>query len=239
MAGRGSRFRDAGYDMPKYRIQAHGRTLFNWSVASLSGFAPVHGAVFVARSGEGARAFISEECAVLGLPEPAVIELDAETDGQATTALRGLDACDDAYPVAIFNIDTHVCPGAMRPPDDDVKGHIPCFRAPGDHWSFVRLDDAGRRVMEVREKQRISALATVGLYWFADPATYRDAYRRHFGANGGGYECGEAYIAPMYNAIVAAGGKVTVSELDPADVIPIGTPQELEHFLCRRESREE
>ena len=38
MAGMGSRFREAGYTVPKYQIEAHGKTLFDWSMASLSGY---------------------------------------------------------------------------------------------------------------------------------------------------------------------------------------------------------
>ena len=38
MAGLGSRFKKAGYTVPKYMIEAHGKTLFEWSMESLSGF---------------------------------------------------------------------------------------------------------------------------------------------------------------------------------------------------------
>ena len=38
MAGLGSRFRKAGYDCPKYKIEAKGKTLFQWSMDSLIGY---------------------------------------------------------------------------------------------------------------------------------------------------------------------------------------------------------
>ena len=38
MAGLGSRFRKAGYNMPKFMIEAKGRTLFEWSMESLKGY---------------------------------------------------------------------------------------------------------------------------------------------------------------------------------------------------------
>ena len=38
MAGLGSRFRKVGYNCPKYMIEAKGKTLFEWSMASLTGF---------------------------------------------------------------------------------------------------------------------------------------------------------------------------------------------------------
>ena len=38
MAGLGSRFRKAGYNVPKYMIEVHGKTLFEWSMESLEGY---------------------------------------------------------------------------------------------------------------------------------------------------------------------------------------------------------
>ena len=35
MGGLGSRFREAGYTVPKYMIEAKGKTLFEWSLISL------------------------------------------------------------------------------------------------------------------------------------------------------------------------------------------------------------
>lgn len=230
MAGRGSRFLEAGYAIPKYRIEVHGRSLLRWSLDSLAGFAPISGAVFVVCGEDHASTFIRDECAAAGIANPQLIELDGITDGQATSALLAMDKCMADRPVAIFNIDTHVRPGALRAPGSKVDGHIPCFRAAGDHWSFVRLDDAQTHVVEVREKQRISEWATVGLYWFASAETYTATYRRHFSGNGMGFERGEAYIAPMYNTLISSGGRVTISDVNTADVVPLGTPAELDRF---------
>ena len=38
MGGLGSRFRKAGYTVPKYMIEAKGKTLFEWSLLSLEGY---------------------------------------------------------------------------------------------------------------------------------------------------------------------------------------------------------
>ena len=38
MAGEGKRFKDIGYDVPKHLIKAKGKTLFEWSILSLSNF---------------------------------------------------------------------------------------------------------------------------------------------------------------------------------------------------------
>lgn len=230
MAGRGSRFRSAGFGQPKFAINVHGHSLFHWAVSSLSGFAPISSSVFVALRSDCAGTFVRSECAALGIHDPVLVELDDVTVGQAETALAGLESCTAGHPIAIFNIDTHVRPGAMHPPATDSHGYLPCFRAPGDHWSFVRLAGDGDVVAEVREKRRISPLATTGLYWFRDPETYREVHAEHFASGRGPLEAGEAYIAPMYNTLIARGGRVTTTEVDARDVVALGTPAELARF---------
>ena len=42
MAGMGSRFTREGYTVPKYKIFARGRTLFDWSMLSLADFFNEH-----------------------------------------------------------------------------------------------------------------------------------------------------------------------------------------------------
>ena len=59
MAGLGKRFRDAGWNVPKYQIEAHGRTLFAWSMLSLRRFWIARAqAVFVVQRGDKATEFI-------------------------------------------------------------------------------------------------------------------------------------------------------------------------------------
>ena len=51
MAGLGRRFRKAGYNCPKYMIEAKGKTLFDWSMDSLIGYnKSVDRYVFVVRA---------------------------------------------------------------------------------------------------------------------------------------------------------------------------------------------
>lgn len=229
MAGLGSRFAAAGYTVPKYMIEAKGSTLFAWSMISLKGYMPAR-CVFVVRREDHARDFIINQCIALGIDDVEIVEIDGLTNGQATTALLAIDHCQANAPIAIFNIDTHISPGSMQPPGGNVDGHIPCFLAPGTHWSFVRLGEDGL-ALEVREKHRISELATVGLYWFRSPELYRRTYEQHFGASGSGLERGEAYIAPMYNTMIKQNARVSVSVLEFCDVVPLGTPAELDAFL--------
>ncbi len=232
MAGFGSRFRDAGYDLPKYRIEARGRTLFAWSMVSLRHFFPVcERPIFIVRDDDGAGDFIAAEMARLAAPPPEIVALQHPTDGQATTALRAREIWDGERPLLIYNIDTHVDPAHLRPDMIRGEGWIPCVRVAGDHWSFVRLDAAGNAV-EVREKKRISELASIGLYWFASAHLFEAAYQATYGANRPN-ALPERYVAPVYNASIDDGRQVTASEIPATAMIPLGTPEELDRFRGR------
>ena len=237
MAGFGRRFLDAGYTVPKYRIEAHGRTLFAWSMLSLRSFID-DGAnfVFVVRAADEAKDFITSEASALGIGSVELVELDAPTDGQATSALLARPAIANAAdPMLIYNIDTFVDPSAL--PAQAVRGHgwIPCFPGRGDHWSFAAADAEGR-VSQVREKVRISNHATIGLYYFSSFQLYADIYARHYD-RAEKLEAGERYVAPLYNQLLEAQKPVYVQEVPEEAVIPLGTPAEVEAFLAREAPR--
>lgn len=230
MAGAGRRFRDAGYDQPKFAIRVKGRSLFTWAMQSLDAFlTPAVRAIFVARAGDAAADFVAGEMAAWPGVEARLVELDHITDGQATTALIAAAHWDEAAPLLIYNIDTHVNPRHLRPQMIAGEGWIPCFRAAGEHWSFVRTDAHGR-ALEVAEKRRISDLASIGLYWFASAALFARAYAETYESAGAAPELAERYVAPVYNALIAEGRAVTVTEVPAEAVVPLGTPAEVRRF---------
>jgi 2-C-methyl-D-erythritol 4-phosphate cytidylyltransferase len=78
MGGLGSRFRKAGYTLPKYMIEARGKTLFEYSMISLEGYRDIADRwIFIAlRDGDtDVEGFICEKCTSLGIADPAVILL--------------------------------------------------------------------------------------------------------------------------------------------------------------------
>jgi hypothetical protein len=131
----------------------------------------------------------------------------------------------------VYNIDTYIRPDALTPDAiaSGSDGWIPCFRVPGEHWSFVGTGLDGW-ACEVAEKKRISENASVGLYWFRDAGEYVHAYDKFF-AQGNGLVKGERYIAPLYAQLIAEGKKISIADLPVADVHVLGTPAELQVFL--------
>lgn len=232
MAGLGSRFRKAGYNCPKYMIEAKGKTLFEWSMDSLTDYNPyVTRYIFVVRKEDSSRDFILTKCREYGIEDIRIIEIDYLTDGQATTCMLALDECENDSAILIYNIDTYVEPHEMKYSDISGDGHIPCFHADGTHWSFVRTDDKGK-VIEVREKQRISDNCTLGAYYFSSADLYRQLYSEYY-SNNDNLEKNEKYIAPLYNYMVQSGMEVSISLVNSNKVHVLGTPEELEAFKAQ------
>lgn len=231
MAGLGSRFRKAGYNCPKYMIEAKGKTLFEWSMDSLIGYnRHVSKYVFVVRKKDNTEDFIKDKMKKYGIDDVEVIGIDYLTDGQATTCMLAIPYCAPDKAIMVYNIDTYVEPNEMKYEDIQGDGHIPCFHAEGDHWSFAKLDDRGN-VTEVREKVRISDNCTLGAYYFSSARLYKELYNEYY-ADESRLEKNEKYIAPIYNYMIEKGMKVTISIVDVKKVHVLGTPEELNVFLA-------
>ena len=230
MAGLGSRFRKAGYNCPKYMIEARGKTLFDWSMDSLIGYNKnASKYVFVMRKEDDSEQFIREHMASYGISNIEIVGIDYLTDGQATTCMLAIPYCDPDEEILVYNIDTYVEPDEMKYGDISGDGHIPCFHAEGEHWSFAKLDTDGN-VIEVREKERISDNCTLGAYYFKSAALYKQLYDEYY-ADDNNMEKSEKYIAPLYNYMIEQGMKVTISIVDAEKVHVLGTPEELDVFL--------
>ncbi len=235
MGGLGSRFRKAGYNVPKFMIEAKGKTLFEWSMISLLGYKEEAAQyIFIAMEDEDndVQSFIDEKCELLGIDKYQVILLDYLTDGQATTARLASKYWNPENALLIYNIDTYVEAGEMNSGELKGDGFIPCFQAEGDHWSFVRLDDSGR-VAEIKEKERISDYCTLGAYYFKTCALYEELYNEYYVTpENASHKLvnGEKYVAPLYDYLLSKGGEIYISDISPEKVHVLGTPEELEEF---------
>lgn len=232
MGGLGERFRKTGYNIPKYMIEAKGKTLFEWSMISLQGYTKDVGKyIFIALKDkeEDVETFINFQCKKLGIKNYHVIMLEELTDGQATTAMLAEKYWISANALLIYNIDTYVEPGEMNSAELKGDGFIPCFQAEGEHWSFVRLDENGK-VVEIKEKKRISNYCTLGAYYFRSCQLYKELYQEYYGKRQHSVNS-EKYVAPLYDHLLTKGGEVYISNVSSEKVHVLGTPEELEVFL--------
>ena len=223
----------AGYAVPKYMLEAHGRSLFRHDVESFEKYFSSTPFLFVFRHIPGTREFVERQCADMGIADARLVALDGPTRGQAETVLQGIDAArvGDATPLTIFNIDS-MRPGFSQPDwAGACDGYLEVFEGEGEHWSFVEpAPDGSNRVARTTEKDRISALCSNGLYFFADAGSFRHAVRAHARKADSELQAGELYIAPLYNDLIARGKDIRYRLVGPDAVVFSGTPDEYERF---------
>lgn len=236
MAGLGSRFLKAGYDLPKYMLRVRGATIFEHALRSLP-LEPAEKLVFVALK-EHQEAYALETfidaalkrlpgCPTAGLKKE-IIFLEKPTSGQAETVMKARDSVPPGAELAIYNIDTYFNSGtlaaALADPAGKRDGILGAFtlKERDPKWSFAALRPDGV-VAATAEKDQISENALTGFYHFTDGAGF---FRVAGAALASGRTTrGELYVAPLYNDLIAEGREFV---LDRADVmVPLGTPEDL------------
>jgi hypothetical protein len=232
MAGESRRFRDAGYEPPKYRLMAHGRSLFAHALSSFAAYFAREPFRFVFRDVSGTAAFVEEECRRLGIAHADFVALQGPTAGQAETVLLALDGIGNDEPVTVFNIDTSR-PNFRFPAWWDERGcdgYLEVFQGSGSNWSFVRPDPARPGfAAETAEKRPISDLCCTGLYHFRSAALFRRAYAAPVLPSSEAEER-ERYVAPLYNGLIASGRGIRFEVIPREAVTFFGTPQEYADF---------
>lgn len=232
MAGLSRRFAGAGVTRPKYMLEAGGRTLFEHSLASLPLGLPGRVVLVALAAHEaefGVKAFIEGRMRLLAPGKSwELLLLDAPTGGQAETALTAEGATPASEGLAVYNIDTGFSSPTLerRLADPELRrdGVLGCFRltARDPKWSFAAAGPDGA-VTRTAEKEQISENALTGLYHFSRASDFYGAARRQIAA--GQTVRGEFYIAPLYNELIAAGGKFVLDEAET--LTPLGTPEDL------------
>ncbi|WP_432519353.1 glycosyltransferase family 2 protein [Kineococcus sp. SYSU DK006] len=234
MAGRGSRFADAGYADPKPLIRMpDGRRMIELVVDNLKPVRP-HRFTFVVRAEhraggrlDAALRAVAGDCRVLEVPEV--------TQGAAETVSLALVDLPEGSPLMIANcdqyvdlrIDDYLAAGDGRSAD----GYMMTMTADDPKWSFAATDDDGW-VTRVVEKEVISTSATVGIYNFASTRDFLEGYRAMVAADR--RTNGEYYVAPVYNELITAGRRfhlVDVARLG-GTMHGIGTPADLDAFVA-------
>jgi NDP-sugar pyrophosphorylase family protein len=236
MAGRGSRFADAGYALPKPLIPVHGFPMIQVVVANLTPSVP-HRFHFLMLREHAERHGLAAKLAAWA-PGCEVHYVDRVTEGAACTVLLARERIDTDQPLMIANCDQWVDVAIDRylAAMGGAAGLIMTMRADDPKWSFVRFDASGR-VVEVVEKQVVSDEATVGIYNFARGSDFVAA--AHAMIRAGLRVNGEFYVAPVYNELIRQGRHPVVHNIGRvgAGMHGIGVPADLDAFLADPVSR--
>ena len=231
MAGRGSRFVKAGYELPKPLIEIHGHPMIECVTKNISPKG-AHRFIYLCLA-EHLEKYDLERRLKSFSPNCVVVPVDKVTEGAACTVLLAREFIDNDDPLMIANSDQFV--------DIDINdylaagagldGLIMTMFADDNRWSFIKFD-AENHVTMVREKEVISNEATVGIYNFARGRDYVDCADKMIAMNL--RVNNEFYVAPVYNIFIDSGAKIgfySVGRLD-AGMYGLGVPEDLNKFIA-------
>lgn len=230
MAGRGSRFANAGYELPKPLIDVNGKPMIEVVVNNLRPKCE-HRFIFLCLA-EHIKKYGLEEKLERISPGCVIVPVSQVTEGAACTVLLAETYIDSTDPMMIANSDQYVDTDINRYLSSQLNsdGLIMTMTAYDNKWSFIRYDSEGF-VTEVREKEVISDEATVGIYNFARGCDFvkgaHEMIDRNIRVNN------EFYVAPVYNILIEKEmkfGYYNIGSLQNG-MWGLGVPEDLEFFL--------
>lgn len=227
MAGRASRFKEAGYTVPKSLIDLRGKPMFVWALESLSFIKRAK--LYFACLREHGEYHITNEIQRRCGKNATVFFSDHVTQGAAETALLAMRYIDTDEELIISNADQHFKSRAfeeeLAKERKQFSGLIPYFEATHPRWSFVKVNGGGFAT-EVAEKVPISNNATVGVYYFKHGKDFvwaaKEMIKKDIRRNN------EFYVCPVFNELIGHGDKIKAV---PTDTMwGLGTPEDVEYF---------
>ena len=217
MAGKGSRFIEAGYTKPKPLIDVMGKSMIERVLECV----PDDNRVFLIL-----KEHLTEE--LRRILRGKIIEVDKLTEGAVCTVLLAEHLITDEELIIlncdqILNFDYDKFINYAR----TLDGCIMTFQSTEPSHSYSRVVDG--RVVEVAEKKVISDKATAGLYYFRKGSDFvkaaHEMIKKNIRVNN------EFYICPVYQELIDKGKNIGVWELNDENCSMLGTPEELQEYI--------
>lgn len=229
MAGRGSRFSDAGYTFPKPLIEIQGKPMIQWVINCLNMEANY---IFIIQKEHQKKYNLKSLLSTLK-PNCKIVELDDVTEGAACTTLLAKKYINNDKPLIISNSDQYIEWDSNKTMYDftnkNYDGGILSFEAYHPKWSYAKTDE-NNLVTEVAEKKVISKNATVGIYYWKKGSDYvnyaEKMIKKNIRVNN------EFYVCPVFNEAIKDKKKITISNIK--EMHGLGTPEDLENFVQKK-----
>lgn len=228
MAGAGSRFEKAGYTFPKPLIEVNGKPMIQTVVENLNIDAR-H--IFIVQKSHCEKYNLKNMLNVIA-PGCKVVEVDGITEGAACTTLLAKEFINNDEPLLMANSDQFVDWDSNEfmysMVGDTIDAGILTFKSTHPKWSFCKLDEKGF-VSEVAEKNPISDVATVGIYYWNKGSDYvkyaEDMIAKDIRHNN------EFYVCPVFNQAIEDNKRVKIFDIPAENMWGLGTPEDLKRFV--------
>jgi HAD superfamily hydrolase (TIGR01509 family) len=229
MAGAGSRFEKAGYTFPKPLIDVKGKPMIQVVVDNLNMDANF---IFIVQKSHREK-YNLDTLLNLITPNCKIVEVEGITEGAACTTLLAKEFIDNDSPLVMANSDQFVEWDSnefmYKMNETDCDGGIVTFKSTHPKWSFAKIDDSGF-VTEVAEKNPISDIATVGVYYWKKGSNYvkfaEQMIQKNIRVNN------EFYVCPVFNEAILDDKKIKT--FDIKEMWGLGTPEDLNYYLEKK-----
>ena len=229
MAGAGSRFEKAGYTFPKPLIDVKGKPMIQVVVDNLNMDANF---IFIVQKSHREK-YNLDTLLNLITPNCKIVEVEGITEGAACTTLLAKEFIDNDSPLVMANSDQFVEWDSnefmYKMNETDCDGGIVTFKSTHPKWSFAKIDESGF-VTEVAEKNPISDIATVGVYYWKKGSDYvkfaEQMIQKDIRVNN------EFYVCPVFNEAIL--GDKKIKTFDIKEMWGLGTPEDLNYYLEKK-----
>lgn len=226
MAGRGNRFKEKGYSFPKPLIEVFGKPMIQLIVNNLNIQANY---IFIVLK-EHYELYQLKHLLNLIAPNCKIVQVDSVTEGAACTTLLAKELIDNDKPLLIVNSDQFIEWNSNEVmysfSNNNIDGGMLVFNSVHPKWSFAKLDQDGF-IEKVAEKDPISDIASVGIYYWSKGSDYvkyaEKMISKDIRVNG------EFYVCPVINEAIQDNKKFKIKFVKK--MYGIGTPEDLESFL--------
>lgn len=229
-AGAGSRFAKEGYEKPKPFIDVLGKPMIMRVLDNLK----VDNAHYIIIL---QKAYLENEkklCEQISKDyNVSFVSVESLTEGTACSVLHARELIDNDIPLMIANsdqiIDIDINDYINDCKNRNLDGSILCFidKEKSPKWSFVKMNN--ELIAEVKEKEVISDIATVGIYLFSKGSLFVDSAIDMIARND--RVNNEFYTAPAYNYAIKNGSKIGCFLMNFDDMHGIGTPDDLQKYI--------
>jgi RpiB/LacA/LacB family sugar-phosphate isomerase len=225
MAGRGQRFVDAGYKVPKQFIYVGRRQLMEISLDCFN--IDECNLIFVVRDDQISNYNVDQILRSKYGNDIEIVVTDGLTDGSVCSCLLAAEHIDNELPLFIHTLDIEFAP-RVEPSQivqSDSDGLLLTFKSNSSNYSYVQHDEK-ELVCKTAEKKVISDKACVGIYYFKRGDIFCEYAREMISLNL--RTNNEFYITPLYNLLIK--NDLKVKSLDVEKMHIFGTPKEFEFY---------
>lgn len=235
MAGKGTRFAEAGYAFPKPLIDIKGKAMIEVVVNNLRPTVP-HRFIFICQREHYEKYDLHNVLKNATNNHFEVVLVQGVTEGAACTVMLAAQYINNNSEMLIANSDQYIEVSIddfiVSAREKKSDGLIMTFKASHPKWSYARTASGGK-VLEVAEKKVISDQATVGVYYYKKGSDFMKAAESMIHKNI--RHNNEFYVCPVYNDLILEDKDVYVYEIEDKKMHGLGTPEDLQMFLKKIE----